>query len=63
MNHLAANSQSCTCVMYVLVCSLGSISMIGKKPPVARKLSEDGPFELHFERNYDLTPAIFCGED
>ena len=46
MNHLAANSQSCTCVMYVLVCSLGSISMIGKKPPVARKLSEDGPFEL-----------------
>ena len=34
-----------------------------KKPPVARKFSEDGPFELNFERNCDLTLAIFCGED
>ena len=34
-----------------------------EKPPVARKLSEDGPFELRFERNYDLTPVILCGED
>ena len=35
-----------------------------KKPPVAREFSEDVTFELHFERNYDLTPAnFFCGED
>ena len=29
-----------------------------KKPPVTRKFSEDGPFELRFEHNCDLTPAI-----
>ena len=33
--------------------------LCSKKPPVARKFSEDGPFELRFERNCDLTPAIF----
>ena len=30
-----------------------------KKPPV-RKFSGDGFFELRFERNWDLTPVIFC---
>ena len=30
-----------------------------KKPPVARKFSEDGLFEHRFEHNCDLTPAIF----
>ena len=33
-----------------------------KKPPVARKFSEDMPFELHFEHNSDLTPAFFAGK-
>ena len=33
--------------------------MRSKKPPVARKFTEDGPFELRFEHNRDLTPAIF----
>ena len=32
-----------------------------KKPPVARNFSEDGPFELRFEHNCNLTPVIFCG--
>ena len=30
-----------------------------KKPPVARKFSDDGPFEFRFEHNCGLTPAIF----
>ena len=33
--------------------------LCSKKPPVTRKLSEDGPFELRFERNCDLTPCDF----
>ena len=30
-----------------------------KKPPAAWEFSEEGPFELRFERNCDLTPVIF----
>ena len=48
------------CIALVIDCLLCSIQ---KKPPVARKFSEGGPFELRFERNRDLTPVIFCGED
>ena len=36
--------------------------MHSKEPPVARKFTEDGPFELRFERNCDLTPATFVGK-
>ena len=39
-----------------------AISVAFKKPLVARKLSEDVPSELCFERNCDLTPAIFAGK-
>ena len=37
--------------------------LCSEKSPVVRNFSEDGPFELCFERICDLTPAIFCGED
>ena len=30
--------------------------------PIARKFSGDSPFELCFERDWDLPPALFAGK-
>ena len=33
-----------------------------KQPPVVRKFSGDGPYELGYEHSCDLPPAHFCRE-
>ena len=33
-----------------------------KQPPVCRKFSRDDSFELLFERNFDLSRALFAGK-